>query len=257
MAGHQVQNTLEQKIVDLLYDSIRAHNVREDDDVSLKTLKLMLVGRMLKCYNLDWMYVINLFKTHTPVHSEMVKELQGKEEVNLTLAQKFVRNEKLLRMMKTYAQNGNNLNQLLAVDGLGGPSGLNFDPKHYIGNLRYGKSEDLFDEDPECRRQHVLTVRQMYDMLKSAPVPEKHIYEILRRCFEEMARTKLPKIEFEQNEGIDEKLQSKVGRFYMSAMGKANIQSFLKCACMKKFRGEKRTATEREEESEPEKIRED
>lgn len=248
-----VHTSLEHKIIELLHDSIRAHDIREDDDVSLKTLKLMLVGKMLKCYNLNWMYILNLFKTHTPVHPEVVKELQSEDD--MTLAQKFVRNEKLIRLMKTVAQNGKNLNQLLAVDGLGGPSGLNFDPKHYIGNLRYGNTEDIFDKDPECKRLHVLTVRQMYDMLVKQPVPEKQIYEILRRCFEEMARVKIPKIEFEENELMDERTQEKVGRFYMSTMGKENIQSFVKC--MKKFRGEKRTATEREEEGEPEKVREE
>lgn len=242
-----IQTLLEEKIRDLLHVSIRAHNIRDDDAVSIRTLKLILVGKILECYGLDWTRLLSLFKTHTPVHPEWVKELQCDEELSNLLAQVFVRNEKLLRILKL--QTGKNVNQILAVDGLGGPYGLNFDQKHYIGNMHYGSGNDSFyEKGPDCKRLHVQTVRQLYTMLgEEVPVPEKQIYDILRRCFEEMGNTKFPKIEFEPHEQMDEQLQGEAGRFYMSAMGEENIRNLIKSTCLKKFRGEKRTQTERED----------
>lgn len=246
--------TLDAMIRDLLYVSLRAHNIRDDDAVSLKTLKLMLVGKILDCYGIDWPFLLNHSKTHTPVHPDIVKELQqGDDEANHLLAQKFVRNEKLMKILKLMAQNGKQVSQILAVDGLGGPSGLNFEPKHYIGNLRYGCSNDdagtdnYFDKGPDCKRLHVQTVRHMYTMLDNVPVPEKQVYEILRQCFDEMARMKLPKLELEEHEVMDENLQDAVGRFYMNTMGQENILLFLKSGCVKKFRGEKRNLADRDE----------
>lgn len=238
---------LDEKIRDLLHTSIRAHNIRDDDAVSIKTLKLLLVGRVLESFGLEWGFIVNLFKTHTPVHPEMAKELQCDEEVNNVLAQVFVRNEKLIRLMKVFAHNGKNMNRLLAVDGMA-YHGFTFDQKHYIGNLRYGVSDDntFFEKGPEYKRLHVQTVRKMYDMLDGVPVPEKQIYEILRKCFEEMQRAKYPKVEFETGEMMDEKLQGEVGRFYMQTMGKENIQNFILNVTLKRFRGEKRTHGERE-----------
>lgn len=247
-----IQTLLEEKIRDLLHVSIRAHNIRDDDAVSIRTLKLLLVGKILESYGLDWTRLLAHHKTHTPVHPEWVKELQCDEEVGNLLAQVFVRNDKLLRIVKT----GKNVNQILAVDGLGGPYGLNFDQKHYIGNMRFGSGNDSFyEKGPDYKRLHVQTVRRMYAMLgEEVSVPEKQIYDILRRCFEEMGKTKFPKIEFEPHEQMDEQLQGEVGRFYMSAMGEENIRNLIKSTGLKKFRGEKRTQTDREQEGgEPEK----
>lgn len=245
---------LQDQIQDLLYASIRAYNLKEDDAVSLKTLKLMLVGKVLEGLGLEWTYLINLFKTHTPIHPEIGKELKqiGDEDVTTTVAQVFVRNEKLVRLLKVLGQHGKNMDKILAVDGLGGnvTHGPNFEQKYYVSNLRYGNKDDpkmYFDLDPEYKRRHVQTVREMYDMLGEVPVPEKQIYEILRRCFEEMTKVALPAIELEENEEMDSKVQRKCGVFYMKTMGKENVENVVKG--LKRFRGEKRTQTEREDDS--------
>lgn len=234
------QSYLDERIRDHIHISLRAHNIRDDDAVSIKTLKLLLVGRVLDIFGLDWGYLVSLFKTHTPVHPEMAKALQcEEEEVNQVLAQVFVRNEKLIRLLKVFAQNGKNVNRLLAVDGMA-HHGLTFEQKHYIGHLRYGASDTFFEKGPEYRRLHVQTVRQMYDMLEGAPVPEKQVYEILRQCLEEMQRFRCPKVEFGEGEELDPKRQAEVGRFYMQAMGRENVQLYVRNVAAKRFRGEKR-----------------
>lgn len=245
---------LQEQIQDLLYASIRAYNLKEDDAVSMKTLKLMLVGKVLEGLGLEWSYLINLFKTHTPIHPEIGKELKqiGDEEVTGTVAQVFVRNEKFVRLLKILGQHGKNMDKILAVDGLGGnlTHGPNFEQKYYVSNLRYGYKDTTkmyFDLDPEYKRLHVQTVREMYDMLGIAPVPEKQIYEILRQCFEEIAKVTLPAVELEKDERVDPKMQKKCGTFYMRTMGKDNVENIVKT--LKRFRGEKRAQAEREEES--------
>lgn len=247
---------LQEQIQDLLYASIRAYNIKEDDAVSFKTMKLMLVGKVLEGLGLDWTYVMNLFKTHTPIHPEIAKELKqvGDEDVIGTVSQIFVRNEKIIRLLKVLAQNGKNMDKILAVDGLGGniTNGPNFDQKYYVSHLRYGNADDpkiYFDIDSEYKRLHVQTVRELYTMLGDAPVPEKQIYEILRRCFMEMAKVNLPEIEFGEEDLMDPKVQGECGVFYMETMGKENIENLVKG--LKRFRGEKRTQTEREESPSP------
>lgn len=244
-------NLLQDQIQELLHASIRVYNLKEDDAVSLKTLKLMLVGTVLEVLGLEWTYIINLFKTHTPIHPEIGKELKqlGDEEVTGTVAQIFVRNEKLVRLLKVLGQHGKNMEKLLAVDGLGGnvTHGPNFEQKHYVGNLRYGDKNDpkmSFDLEPEYKRRHVQTVRDMYDMLGKVKAPEKHIYEILRRCFEEIAQVTLQPPEWEEHEKQDAKLWAKCGAFYMKAMGREHVENVVKS--LKRFRGEKRTREEEE-----------
>lgn len=243
---------LQDQIQDLLYASIRAYNLKEDDAVSLRTLKLMLVSKVLEGLGFEWNYIVDLIKTHTPVHPEIAKDLKrvGDEEVDCAVAQMFVRNDKLVRLLKVLVQHGKNMNKILAVDGLAGnlSHGPNFEQKHYVTNLRYGNRGDpklYFDLDPEYKRLHVQTVREIYDMLGDAPAPVKQIYQILRVSFEEMARVLLPRVEFHEDEMMDARLLGKCGAFYMRTMGKENIERMVKS--LKRFRGgEKRTQTERE-----------
>lgn len=249
------QKILQEKIRDLLHTSIQAYNVKENDAVNLKTLKLLLVGHVLETLGIDWSYLHYLHKNHTPVHPEMAKILMevGDEDIVNTLAQGFVKNEKLIRMLKTLTSHGLNMDKLLAVDGLGGnlSNGPNFEQKYYVGNLKYGHMLDrktIFDNDPEYKRLHVQTVRELYNALKDVPVPEKQMYEIVRKCIEEMANVKLPEVEFTEEEMMDKKIQAECGRLYMESMGKENIISLAKS--LKRFRGEKRANTERESESE-------
>lgn len=251
------QKILQEKIRDLLHTSIQAYNLKENDAVNLKTLKLLLVGHVLETLGIDWSYLHYLHKNHTPVHPEMAKlmlmQVGSDEDVTNALAQGFVKNEKLVRMLKTLTQHGLNMDKLLAVDGLGGnlSNGPNFEQKHYVGNLKYGHMLDrktVFDNDPEYKRLHVQTVRELYNALQDVKVPEKQMYEIVRKCIEEMAGIRLPAMEFEEDEVMDAKVQGECGRLYMESMGKENIVNLAKS--LKRFRGEKRTATERESETE-------
>lgn len=251
---HLNTKSLHEQIQDLLHASIRAYNLKEEDAVSIRTLKLMLVGKVLEDLGLEWTYLLNLFKNHTPIHPEIGKELKetGDEDVISSVAQVFVRNDKLVRLLKVVAQHGKNVDKILAVDGLGGnlANGPNFEQKYYVNNLRYGNKHDFkmyFDVDPEFKRRHVQTVRQMYNMLGEAPVPEKQIYEILRRCVEEMTKVMLPQLEWQEDELMDAKVQAKCGQFYIKTMGKECIEQLAKS--LKRSRGEKRTQTEREDES--------
>lgn len=225
---------LQKEIRDLLYAVIRAYDLKEDDAVSLRTLKLMLVSKVLEGLGLEWNYVVDLFKTHTPVHPEIAKELKrvGEEEVDCAVAQMFVRNEKLVSLLKVLEEHDVNMNKILAVDGLAGTIsvGPHFERKLYVANLRYGNRGDPkspFDLDPEHKRLHVQVVREMYDMLGDAPAPEKQIYEILRKSFEEMAEVYIPEARFHENETMDARLQGKCGVFYMRAMGEENIKNLV------------------------------
>lgn len=248
------QKMLQEKILNLLHTSIQAYNIQENDAVSIKTLKLFLIGHVLETLGISWSQLHQLYKNHTPIHPELAKRLMqvDDEDITNTLAQCFVKNEKLIRLLKPLTQHGVNMNALLAVDGLGGniTNGPNFEQKYYVGNLKYGNMLDpktIFDNDPEYKRLHVQTVRELYSALKDVPAPEKQMYEIVRKCIEEMARVTLPEVDIMEEEVMDKKVQAECGRLYMESMGKENIVSLAKS--LKRFRGEKRTVTDRETES--------
>lgn len=248
---HTTTTTLQAKIQELLHARIRAHDVKENDAVSLKTLKLFLVGEVIESLGLNWDYILNLFKNHTPVHPDIARVLMTAgcdDDVTNALAQRFVRSQKLGGMMKTLIQQHgfSNMNKILAVDGLLGNGSPSFEPKHYVTNLRYGDTRNIFDTEPECRRLHVLTVRKMYDMLEKVPAPEKNVYKILRMCFDEMARVLLPELDMKDEDTISNKLEDQCGKMYMKAMGKENIQALAKILKLSP-RGEKRTASERDD----------
>lgn len=195
---------LREKITDLLYTNIQTSNIKENDDI--KILKLFLVGNiMLDAMGLSWDYVKKLLNTHILVHPEHVNVMMsvGDEEITSALAQGFVSKDKLARIMKSLAQYKLNINQMLAVDGLAGNLNKepNFEHKNYVANLRYGNKENEktpFDVDPDFKRKHVQAVREMYNRLGNVPAPEKQIYEILRKSFEEMTNINLPEIEFKE-----------------------------------------------------------
>lgn len=115
------QKILQDKIRDLLHASIQAYDIKENDAVSLKTLKLLLIGHVLETLGIDWSYLHYLHKNHTPIHPEIAKILMqvDDEDITNTLAQGFVKNEKLIRLLKPLAQHGLNMDKILAVDGLG------------------------------------------------------------------------------------------------------------------------------------------
>ena len=248
-----MERPLQQPIRELLYEMIRSSNLKENDAVSYRTFKIMLVSRVIEELDLTWAYLINLFKTHTPIHPEIAKELQkvGDEDLHNTIAQIFVRNEKLSRIIKGLTQQGHDMDALLAVDGLGGPHAPNFEHKYYVNNLKFGgkaDSKSIFDNEPEYKRKHVQTIRELYTKLEKVPCPEKQIYQILRYTFHDMGCVKLPELEWDEK--LDTLLQNECSQYYREVMGKENIENLLKT--IKRTRAEKRTL-EREDETPPEK----
>lgn len=246
-------HSLTQDILELLLATIRAHNFSENDSVNLRTLKLTLVGNVLQGVNMKWEYLLGIFKTHTPIHPEISKELEAIEEDDIpnALAQIFVRTKKITSMMKQAAQHGIDVHRLLAVDGLSGPivNGPNFETKMYIENLKYGNMGDVksvFDTDPEYKRLHAQVVRQLYVKLGRIPQPAQQVYEIVRLAILEVTQMSLPEIEFQKEEMLNKKIQKEYVKFYVESMGKANIDNLVKT--LKRSRGEKRSHPDREAE---------
>lgn len=243
--------SFDKQIRELLNSTIDTFNTNGEDSVTMRTIKLHTVGMVLDKLKLGgWNFVLKLFKTHTPVHSKIAQELlkYGDDEMACALSQVFVRNDKLVRIVKQLAQLDVNMNEILAVDGLAGniSNGPNFEYKHYIGNLRFadkGEPKSNFDEESEFKRLHVQTVREMYRMMEGTPVPEKHIYDILRKCFYQTVGTNLPEIEFKEEEAMNGELEGKIAIMYMNAMGRDRLKNVVNSL---RFRGEKRTATELE-----------
>ncbi|GFT26024.1 uncharacterized protein NPIL_16971 [Nephila pilipes] len=90
-----------------------------------------------------------LTSTHTPVHPEVAQEMlrwtEKHDNVANLLAQDFVRNERLHKLIRLMCKSGhtNIIHTLLAIDGLGGSklnNGPHFDCKKYVDNLKYGLS---------------------------------------------------------------------------------------------------------------------
>lgn len=244
------QDILQTKIHDLLHTVIQAYNTKENDVVTLKTIKLFAVGKVLEEFGIDWDHIFKLFKTHTPIHPSIAKELSqcGDEETACILSQIFVPSEKLSKLVKKLSQNKLNMERILAVDGLAGNimNGPNFEFKHYIGNLRFANASEpkfYFDEETDFRRLHVQTVRKMYQMLKDTPAPAKHAYDILRKCFYQEIQAELPEMQFKEDEEMDGDLETEIGIMYMETMGKDNMDKLLKSL---RYRVEKRHAAEME-----------
>lgn len=243
--------SLDSRIRELLNSTVDAFNANGEDSVTMKTMKLHTVGTVLEKLRLGgWSFVLKLFKTHTPVHPKIAQELSkyGDDETACALSQCFVRNDKLVRIVKQMAQREANMAEILAVDGLAGniSNGPNFEYKHYIGNLRFadkGEPKSNFDEESEFKRLHVQTVREMYRMMAGTPEPTKHVYDILRKCFYQTVGTNLPEIEFNEEEAMDGELEGKIAIMYMNNMKREQMESLVKSL---RLRGEKRTVAETE-----------
>lgn len=238
--------TLQSQIAKLLKTAVDYYG--SQDSVTIKTMKLYIVGEVFRTFGLDWDFIFRLFKTHTPVHPKIVQEMleHSDDDMGGALSQIFVKNEKLKSLTKALAAKGYDTDRLLAIDGLAGniTNKPNFEMKHYMGNLRFadkGERKFVFDEETEFKRLHVQAVREMYKMLGDAKFKPKHVYEILRKCYSDTADVNLPEIEFE--ESLDEELEESLSEMYMTSMGRDNIMSFVKSL---RFRGEKRPASEME-----------
>lgn len=237
-----------------IYAFYREQNTIPSDLVTKRTIHFELLNRILKELGLPWGFISQLFKTHIHIHPEITKELitTGDEETVSTVVQNFIRNEKIIRILKQMTQHGFNVEELLAVDGLvvNSANKPNFDMKHYIQNLKYAREgpKSHFDEDPEFKRRHCQAVRQMYKVLKDkTKQPSKHVYTTLRHIVKHESNIELPEIEM-GGETLDQAVEREIEKAYMLHMDKDLIGDVIKSLRLK---GEKRMATDEDMSSRP------
>lgn len=227
----------------ILDEVIRKHASLGNDFINLSSMKFEAAMDSLKTLGFSLDQLLKQFKTHTFIHPKIAQLLMknGDEDIHCALSQVSVRNEKLARIVKNQMQqDGLKTSEILAIDGLAGniTNGPNFEPKLYIGNLRYAYKDDTIDEEEnDFKRLHVQTVREMYKAMRDVPEPSKHVYDILRKCFYDKFKTKLPGIEFDEDESMDGELEGKIANMYMNSMGIENMDNLVKSL---RFRGEKR-----------------
>ncbi|GFV21460.1 uncharacterized protein TNCV_4999161 [Trichonephila clavipes] len=114
-----------------------------------------------------------LINTHTPVDPEVAKVIlrcTHKHDETI-LAQDFVKNERLNRLIQSMVKSGqaNTISTLLAIDGLIGPklnNGPQFEYKKYIENLKYSLSgeQGRYDREEEdvVKRTHVCATSSVH-----------------------------------------------------------------------------------------------
>lgn len=181
----------------------------------------------------------HFLKTHTPIHArfhERCKEMTGEECEPGT---RFIRNDRLLRLLKTKQRAveerlGVSVDELLAVDGLGGNlgNGPNFEHKNYLANLVVGpegEPADANNDHPECRRKHVRAVRKMYAALqghaKAADVG-KYVYAILREVVRDDIKRELPPLG-EELEPLAESAHEDAMHVYYETMDQKDIRDYV------------------------------
>lgn len=233
-------------LIDTFY---REYDNLPSDLITLRTIHLELVNKLLKELQLSWGQILQLFRTHVHIHPEMRKELLafGDEEIESAVVQNFIRTEKITRILKQLTQHGWKVEDMLAVDGLAMNSSnkSNFDPKHYIHNLKFAREgpKSDFDDEPEFKRRHVQAVRFMYKVLLAAnsKQPSRHVYATLKYIIKNESNIDLPDVEMDQN--LDPKLRKDVLEAYMFHMDKDLLTDFIKSLRLK---GEKRTLVDEE-----------
>lgn len=209
----------------------------ESDLVTLRTRKLNLITNIMNQCQLKWNQVYHIFKTQSFVHPKIAKTLMnGDDEVEFILAQGHVRNEKLIRILKNYK---NDVNQVLAVDGLVGnlSNGPNFDFKYYLHNLKFEEPKSLYDDDSEYKRHHAIIVRLLYNELSEMTQPAKHVYNILREIFKDFVGSELPSL-VDFNEALPKEIEEKCKNIYLGNITQSEIEELFKNL---RWRGEKRT----------------
>lgn len=140
-------DNFDERIQDLIQDFYQEHEVLEFDDLTtLRSIHLRLVERVLRKINLTWNALTNILKGNTIVHPENAKILKPycDEEMELNLAQYFVRNDKLIKFLKQLSHHDFNVDAFLAVDGMVGNvvNGPNYEYKNYIQNLSFAAPEN-------------------------------------------------------------------------------------------------------------------
>lgn len=172
----------------------------KDDLVSMQTIKYRMLAHLLKSVDITFGHMCQLFTTHTPVHPDVAEEIKKlcvkQENYQIILAQDFIENEKLTKLMRHLSKAGhtNIVHTLLAIDGMAGSKlnhGPNTDVKRYVENLKYSLSgeEGVYDceKKDKLKRAHVNAVRSMYNVLDDESKHGNNIYYILCCVLKECA----------------------------------------------------------------------
>ncbi|GFQ88171.1 uncharacterized protein TNCT_361811 [Trichonephila clavata] len=160
------------------------------------------------------LYGINQWiNTHTPVDPEVakviVRYIHKHDGIESILAQDFVKNEWLNRLIQNMVKSGqsNTISTLLAIDGLIGPklnNGPQFESKKYLENLKYSLSgeQGRYDrgEDDLVKRTHVFAIRRVYKELENHQSDENVdsklmncVYQVMSSMLKVSAGLELPK----------------------------------------------------------------
>jgi len=168
-----------------------------DNLASKQTIKYRMLGYILEEIDLTFGQVSQLVNTHTPVHPEVVeilKPLVKQEHYQILLAQDFVENEKLVKIMRHLCKNEHTdvVHMMLAMDGMSGNKlnhGPNVDVKRYIENLKFGLSGEMGLYDHEkgdtFKRAHVFAIRQVYKALPAQAQRVNNVFHVIKRVLQE------------------------------------------------------------------------
>lgn len=254
-------------------DSCLAETIRQEqnDSVTILTLKTRMLNQLMTELRLPLSYVSQIQSHSTPVHPEVARELlrwvNKQEHVDALLAQDFVHNDKILKLIKSMSKSGhaNIAHALLAMDGLGGK--LNHVPntecKKYVENLKYSLSGEKGRYDREAnddvKRAHVFAVREVYRVLdKQRSNVEKlvdGVYQVMRLILKERGGIDLPDVE--ENAWSEQVLRDGV-KVYKENMNDEYFERFVEMMKVKNAtniltNGHTNTCVSDEEESGPSK----
>ncbi|GFR05986.1 uncharacterized protein TNCT_130941 [Trichonephila clavata] len=181
-----------------------------NDLVNIHTLKYRTLNDFMCKLDLTFQGLNQLINTHSPVDPEVAKVIQRWTQkydgVESILAQDFVKNERLNKLIQTMVKSGqsNIISSLLAIDGLIGPklnTGPHFDCKKYLQNLKYSLSGEpgRYDreEDDLVKRTHVCAIREVYKELENyqSDIDSKlmySVYQVMSHILKESAGLELP-----------------------------------------------------------------
>lgn len=173
-----------------------------NDQITMRTVCLRFLGTVSKAFGLSWNQIYDLVQNCTPIHSQVAEEILNAgikdDETEITLAQDFVRNERLVRLLKRISRR--KAEALLAIDGLVGTisfSGPAFDFKRYLENLRYSVDGSVGNfDDGVIKGIHIFAVRQLYKKINDAiPGEERlspYVYQVLRKVILDVGGPDLP-----------------------------------------------------------------
>ncbi|GFV82856.1 uncharacterized protein TNCV_1178711 [Trichonephila clavipes] len=180
-----------------------------NDLVNIHTFKYRILNDLMTKLDLTFQGLNQLINTHTPVDPEVAKVILRctHKHDEIILAQDFVKNERLNRLIQSMVKSGqaNTISTLLAIDGLIGPklnNGPQFEYKKYIENLKYSLSGEQgrydWKEDDLVKRTHVCAARKVYKELENyeSDVDSKFmhcVYQVMSNILKKSAGLELPK----------------------------------------------------------------